>query len=96
MVGDEADGADEEVFDALVVEAVGVVDDVGFEPGDFAIAGGGLPDDVIVGDAELVCDESGGFVDLAGIEGAVSIGAGVFVGDDGDGVSGEDEADVFG
>ena len=53
-----------------------------------------MPYHVVVGDAEATCDEPGGFVNLAGVEGAVGVGAGALVGDDRDGVGGEDEPNI--
>lgn len=94
VVGDESDGGDEEVGFAALVEKVGVIQDVGFQPGDFTVAGGGLPDHVVVGDAEVTSDKPGGFTNLLGVEVAVGVGAGALVGDDRDGVGGEDESDI--
>ena len=95
VVGDESDRGDKEVGFAALVEEVGMVQNVGFQPGDFSVTGGGLPDHVVVGDAKATCDEPGGFVNLAGIEGAVGVGAGALVGDDRDGVGGEDESNII-
>ena len=94
VVGNESDGGNKEVGFAALVQKLGVIQDVGFQPGDFSIAGGGLPHHVVVGDAEATCNKPGGFMNLAGIEGAVGVGAGTLVGDDRDGVGGEDEPNI--